>query len=195
MEQIQQVLSYFSIYSPLELRHMSYHGAKFCILSRRSLPPGFGTTVTLIFVSLSFWEHWRWPDRNYLRCKKRWKSLFCNINLLDWVHCLKCFFYTTFRELNLLPSSGEGLSLERQFFIIYFIIIVVLPWPGFEPANFFVRQFFGLLVRKSITSRPQGCRGLLSICGLEFRTTSDPKNWRTKTFAGSNPSYGKTTKK
>ena len=27
-----------------------------------------------------------------------------------------------------------------------FIILVALPWPGFELANFFVRQFFLLLV-------------------------------------------------
>ena len=56
--------------------------------------------------------------------------------------------HTTFQELNLLPSSGEGLSLERQFLFIYFFI-VVLPWTGFEPANFFIRQFFGLLIRNA----------------------------------------------
>jgi hypothetical protein len=25
--------------------------------------------------SLSFSKPWRWPDRNFLRCRKRWKSL------------------------------------------------------------------------------------------------------------------------
>ena len=25
--------------------------------------------------SLSFWKCWHWPDRNFLRCKGRWKSL------------------------------------------------------------------------------------------------------------------------
>ena len=74
-EQIQQVLSYFSTYSPSEMRYLSCRGINYCILCRRYLPPGIGTTVILIFASLSFWKRWRWPDRNFLRCKKWWKSL------------------------------------------------------------------------------------------------------------------------
>ena len=65
-----QVSRYFSTYSPPELRHLSYKGNNFCTLCRRSLLPGIGTTVTLISSSLSFWKHWRWPDRNFLRYKK-----------------------------------------------------------------------------------------------------------------------------
>ena len=47
-----------------------------------------------IHLRLSSWKRWRWPDRNFLRCKKRWKSLgarsglfwmarrnFCNVSL------------------------------------------------------------------------------------------------------------------
>ena len=56
------------------MRHLSYRGTNFCILCRRSLPPGIGTTLTLISASLSFWKPCRWPDRNFLRCKRRWKS-------------------------------------------------------------------------------------------------------------------------
>ena len=33
-----------------------------------------GIVVTLISASVSYWKHWRWLDRNFLRCKKRWKS-------------------------------------------------------------------------------------------------------------------------
>ena len=36
----------------------------------------------------------------------------CNINLLDRIQCLKCF-HTTFRELILLPSSGEGFVVVK----------------------------------------------------------------------------------
>jgi hypothetical protein len=39
------VFSFFSTYSPPELRHLSYRGTNVCILCRRSLPPGIGTTV------------------------------------------------------------------------------------------------------------------------------------------------------
>ena len=66
---------YFSTYSPLDLQHLSYRETNVCILCRRSLPPGIGTTVTFISAPLSLWKRWRWPDRNFLRCKKRWKSL------------------------------------------------------------------------------------------------------------------------
>jgi hypothetical protein len=45
LQQIQQVFSFFSTYSPPELRHLSYRMTNFCILCRRSLPPGIGTTV------------------------------------------------------------------------------------------------------------------------------------------------------
>ena len=65
----------FSTYSPPELSYLSYHGTNCCILCSRNLPPGIGTTVTLISTSLSFWKRWRWQDRNFLRCKKRLKSL------------------------------------------------------------------------------------------------------------------------
>ena len=41
--------------------------------------------------------------------------------MLDGIHCRKCFFHTTFQEFNLLPSSGESLSLERQVLLIFFI--------------------------------------------------------------------------
>ena len=69
------MFSYFSAYSPLELRHLLYLGTNFCIVCHGSLSPGIGTIVTLISASLSFWKLWRWPDRNFLRCKKGWKSL------------------------------------------------------------------------------------------------------------------------
>jgi hypothetical protein len=45
LQQIQQVFSFFSTYSPPELSHLSYRGTNFCIVRRRSLPPGTGTTV------------------------------------------------------------------------------------------------------------------------------------------------------
>jgi hypothetical protein len=45
LQQIRQVFSFFSTYSPPELRHLSYRGTKFCILCRRSLPPGMGAAV------------------------------------------------------------------------------------------------------------------------------------------------------
>jgi hypothetical protein len=45
LQQIPQVFSFFSTYSPPELRHLSYRGTNFCILCRISLPPGIGTTV------------------------------------------------------------------------------------------------------------------------------------------------------
>ena len=48
-------------------------GPIFVSLCRRSLPPGIRTTVTLIPASLSFWK--RWPDKNFMRYKKRWNSL------------------------------------------------------------------------------------------------------------------------
>ena len=41
-------LSYFSTYSPSELRHLSYRETNFCILCRESVPPRIGTNVTLI---------------------------------------------------------------------------------------------------------------------------------------------------
>ena len=69
------MLSYFLTYSSPELRHFSYRGTNFCILCCRRLAPGIGYTVTLISASLSFWKRSRWRDRNFLRCKKRWKSL------------------------------------------------------------------------------------------------------------------------
>jgi hypothetical protein len=37
--------AFFSTYSPPQLRHLSYRGTNFCILCRKSLPPGIGTTV------------------------------------------------------------------------------------------------------------------------------------------------------
>jgi hypothetical protein len=37
--------AFFSTYSLPELRHLSYRRTNFCILCRRSLPPGIGTTV------------------------------------------------------------------------------------------------------------------------------------------------------
>ena len=34
-------------------------------------------------------------------------------------------------------------------YVFIYLFLVVLPWPGFEPTNFYVRQLFGLLVRNS----------------------------------------------
>jgi hypothetical protein len=45
LQQIQEVFSFFSTYSPPELRHLSYRETNFCILCRRSLPPEIGTTM------------------------------------------------------------------------------------------------------------------------------------------------------
>ena len=61
----------------IETCFLSYRGTNICrpTLCRRSLLLEIGTTMTLISSSLSFWKCWRWPDRNFLRCKKRWKSL------------------------------------------------------------------------------------------------------------------------
>ena len=39
------MLSYFSTYSPTELRRLSYRGANLISLCPRSLPPGIGTTM------------------------------------------------------------------------------------------------------------------------------------------------------
>ena len=44
LEHRQQVLSYFTTYSPPELRQLSYHETNFCIPCRRPLPPENGTT-------------------------------------------------------------------------------------------------------------------------------------------------------
>ena len=87
-----------------------------------------------------------------------------------------------FRELNLLPSSGGGLSLEWQFLFIYlFIILVVLPWPGIEPANFFVRQFFGLLVRNA-NHRPREAVVLTTNPHLKTGVESTPESLCEKHF-------------
>jgi hypothetical protein len=45
LQQIQQVFSFFSTYSPPELRHLSFRWSIFCVLCRRSLPHGIGTTL------------------------------------------------------------------------------------------------------------------------------------------------------
>ena len=73
---------------------------------------------------------------------KTWKyiiNFICNINLLDRIHCLKCFSHNV--------SGIESTPVFRWWFVIttVFIILVVLPWLGFKPASFFVCQFFGCL--------------------------------------------------
>ena len=54
-----------------------------------------------------------------------------------------------FQELNLLPPSGEGLSLERQFlFIFYYFSSFALT--GIRTGDLFVRQFIDcVLVRNA----------------------------------------------
>ena len=47
-------LSYFSTYSPLELRLSSYRGTVFCIPMRRSLPPGIETSLSQNIVHIIF---------------------------------------------------------------------------------------------------------------------------------------------
>ena len=79
------MLSYFSTYSLPELRHLSYRGTNFVSLCRRSLPPGIGTTVTLISASLSFWKCWCWPDRNFLRCKKKMEITGRDVWIIGWL--------------------------------------------------------------------------------------------------------------
>ena len=89
------MLNYFSTYSPPEFRYLSYSGTNFYILSRWSMAPGIGTTVALISASLSFWKSWHWPDRNFLRCKKRWtgrevRDIGRMINISQSNSCRRC---------------------------------------------------------------------------------------------------------
>ena len=100
LEQIQQVLSYFSTYSPPKLRHLSYRGTNFCILCRRSLPPGIRTTVWHSSPPVSFSK--RWSDRNFLRCKKIWKSLGCEVRGIGWM--IKHFLAELLQAMCLISS-------------------------------------------------------------------------------------------
>ena len=79
-----------------------------------------------------------------------------SINLLDGFHCLKYFSHVS--GVDSTPVFRWGFVVKTTVFILFFIILVVLPWPGFEPANFFVRQFFGVLVRNANHSTAKGPR-------------------------------------
>ena len=47
------------------------------------------------------------------------KVFFCSINLLDGIHCRKCFFTQCFRSSIYSRLQVRVLSLERQFFLFY----------------------------------------------------------------------------
>ena len=69
-------------------------------------------------------------------------------NLLDRIHCLKCFSHNV-SGLESTPVFRWGFVVRMTVFIYFLFFIVNVPWLGFEPANSFVRQFFGLVVRKA----------------------------------------------
>ena len=115
MERFIASIEIFLTYSPSELKHLSCRGTNFCILCRKSLPHGIGTTVTLISASLSFCKRWRWSDRNFLNCKKTWKSLGARSGLQgEWLNTSN---WTTARDvLTVEPYVAIDLALLTMNF-------------------------------------------------------------------------------
>ena len=137
------MLSYFSTYSSLELRHFSHRETNFCNLCRRSLPLGIGTTVTLISASLSFRKHRRWPDRNLLRCKKIWKSLGMRSGLQggQWVNpsqpnscrrCVECRAVCLCVCVCVCVCGHKPSTADNEFWSVLFSVHLKLYyWPHF----------------------------------------------------------------
>ena len=76
------------------------------------------------------------------------------------------FFTLRFGSWIYFPSSGEGLSLERQYFIYYYFFnyFSSLAVTGIRTSNFFVRQFFGLLVRNANHWTTRGPKIIVNFC-------------------------------
>ena len=95
-------------------------------------------SIKQLFYGWSSKDLWQW-----------W--LICSINLFDGIHCLKCFSHNV-SGVESTPVFRWGFVVRTTVLILllfFLIFIVVLPWPGFEPTNFFIRQFFELLVRNA----------------------------------------------
>ena len=60
----------------------------FVSLCRRSLPPGIGITVWHSSTPVTL-NMWLWPDKNFLRCKKRW-TIIANVDTMLFVG-VSCF--------------------------------------------------------------------------------------------------------